>query len=154
MTGWQACCQLYMIQSSAKPASSLTCSWLLCMQSQLSAAAIIPSTSSSLGCALHQLHACCLIDCIVEGCCLSHQGHQTHHSIASCHRHLQQLVQACSSVQALREHCSLSGHDPSKVPKSSKQKHSLAPVQSAVPLELSVQPVPDQVEMDRYVWPF
>ena len=53
-------------------------------------------------------------------------------------------------IQALREHCSLSGHDPSKVSKPSKQKQGLAPVQPAVPLELTVQPVPDQVEMERY----
>lgn len=52
-------------------------------------------------------------------------------------------------MQALREHCSLSGHDPSKAPKPSKQKQSLAAVQPAVPLELTVQPVPDQVEMER-----
>ncbi|KAL3145939.1 hypothetical protein ABBQ38_015299 [Trebouxia sp. C0009 RCD-2024] len=54
------------------------------------------------------------------------------------------------SAKALREHCSLSGHDPSKAPKPSKQKQSLAAVQPAVPLELTVQPVPDQVEMERW----
>lgn len=52
-------------------------------------------------------------------------------------------------TQALREHCSLSGHDPTKSPKPSKQKQSLAPVQPAVPLELTVQPIPDQVEIER-----
>ena len=53
-------------------------------------------------------------------------------------------------IQALREHCSLSGHDPSKAAKPSKQKQGLAPVQPAVPLELTVDPIPDQVEMERY----
>lgn len=53
-------------------------------------------------------------------------------------------------IQALREHCSLSGHDPSKAAKSSKQKQGLAPVQPAVPLELAVVPISDQVEMERY----
>ncbi|KAL0046804.1 hypothetical protein WJX82_010406 [Trebouxia sp. C0006] len=54
------------------------------------------------------------------------------------------------STKALREHCSLSGHDPTRAPKSSKQKLSSASVQPAVPLELSVVPVPDQVEMERW----
>lgn len=54
-----------------------------------------------------------------------------------------------SVMQALREHCSLSGHDPSKASKPSKQKQGVAPVQPAVPLELTVDPIPDQVEMDR-----
>lgn len=55
-----------------------------------------------------------------------------------------------SIVQALREHCSLSGHDPSKASKPPKQKQGVAPVQPAVPLQLTVDPIPDQVEMDRY----
>ena len=59
------------------------------------------------------------------------------------------LTFACH-MQALREHCSLSGHDPSKAPKPSKQKQSLAAVQPAVPLELTVQPIPDEVEMERF----
>ena len=67
-------------------------------------------------------------------------------------------MQALSCMQALREHCSLSGHDPGKNPRSpkqnntttNKQQQSPAPVQPAVPLTLTVQPEPDQVEMDRY----
>ncbi|KAL0037828.1 hypothetical protein WJX79_000733 [Trebouxia sp. C0005] len=55
-----------------------------------------------------------------------------------------------SSTKALREHCSLSGHDPTRASKSSKQKLSLVSVQPAVPLELSVEPIPDQVEMERW----
>lgn len=54
-----------------------------------------------------------------------------------------------SIMQALREHCSLTGHDPGKASKPSKQKQGVAPVQPAVPLELTVDPIPDQVEMDR-----
>ncbi|KAL3155854.1 hypothetical protein ABBQ32_012863 [Trebouxia sp. C0010 RCD-2024] len=54
------------------------------------------------------------------------------------------------SAKALREHCSLSGHDPSKAPKPSKQKQNLAAIQPAAPLELIVQPVPDEVEMERW----
>ena len=78
-------------------------------------------------------------------------------------------------MQALREHCSLSEHDPGKNPRSPKQKQNLAPVQPAmpltltdqlykadeekqkethakpaVPLILTVQPEPDQVEIDMY----
>ena len=59
------------------------------------------------------------------------------------------LPDLVSVIQALREHCSLSGHDPSRLAKPSKQKQGLAPVQPAVPLELTVNPIPDQVEMER-----
>ena len=59
------------------------------------------------------------------------------------------LPDLASVIQALREHCSLSGHDPSRPAKPSKQKQGLAPVQPAVPLELTVDPIPDQVEMER-----
>ena len=58
-------------------------------------------------------------------------------------------------LQALKEHCSLTGHahresgqEVTRAPKGGKQK-SLAAVQPAVPLELTVQPIADSVEMER-----
>ena len=51
--------------------------------------------------------------------------------------------------QALRQHCSASGHDHSRVPKPAKHKSSPGPPKGAVPLTLSVEPSHDHIEMDR-----
>ncbi|DBA80727.1 hypothetical protein WJX77_005653 [Trebouxia sp. C0004] len=75
-----------------------------------------------------------------------HNMSQPERSATSC----KECDAAFSSTKALREHCSLSGHDPTRGPKSSKQKLSSASVQPAVPLELSVEPQPDQVELERW----
>ena len=51
-------------------------------------------------------------------------------------------------MQALRQHCNASGHDPSRNPKPAKLKGSPSATAS-VPLVLSVTPEADHVEMDR-----
>lgn len=52
-------------------------------------------------------------------------------------------------LQALRQHCTASGHDPTRTPKAAKHRGHLASPKPAVALALAVQPNPEEIEMDR-----